>query len=231
MCGFLGNMHESPLATALMAVLGLASQQARLRANPGTGPAAMLDIIRTGAAGVEVAQARWWLLQEKTAAGFRPSRYTSFNTRCDKLNLPRSAGYRAFRESRCIVPATFIIEGEGAKGARRYHRIEPCHRAFALGGLYRQWCHPDTGTTVTSCSIITLAPHPQWQGIHSKSTPLFLPAQNRTLIQQWLDPAFDRVEAFDGLMVPAFHDQLICTPIERPGHPVAVGETRLIGWP
>jgi len=224
MCGFLGNMNESPLARTLMDVLGMASQQDQLRGNPGTGPAARVDIIRAGAGGAEVSQALWWLLLEKTPSGFKPSKYTSFNTRSDKLNVPRSAGYTAFRQSRCIVPATFIIEGEGSKGARRYHRIEPTRRAFALGGLYREWQHPQTGEVATSCSIITLPPHPQWQGIHSKSIPLFLPAENTELIQQWLNPAFNQVEAFNDLVVPAFHDQLICTPIERPGNPVPAGE-------
>ncbi|WP_336512788.1 MULTISPECIES: hypothetical protein [Shewanella] len=43
-------------------------------------------------------QANWWLLQDMTYDSFTPSRFTSFNTRYDKLNQPGSAGYQPFRE-------------------------------------------------------------------------------------------------------------------------------------
>lgn len=48
----------------------------------------------------------WWLLLEPTGSGFKPSRYTSFNTRYDKLNTKGSAGYQAYRHSRCVTDKT-----------------------------------------------------------------------------------------------------------------------------
>lgn len=145
MCGYLGNVTDDPLYKTLMDLL-IPSQnsnhgQQELELNiPGTGPAAKVNIIRGTAEGRTLDQAIWWLLLDKQQDGsFKPSKYTSFNTRSDKLNVPRSAGYKPFRESRCIIPATYIVEGEGAKNNRSYHKIEPQKCAFALGGLYRTW--------------------------------------------------------------------------------------------
>ena len=229
MCGYLGNIIDDPLAQTLLRSLGMESQLPALRNNPGTGPAASVDIITAGESGPLVQPAIWWLLLESTDGGhYLPSRYTSFNTRSDKLNVKRSAGYQPYRQSRCIVPATYIIEGEGPKGQRRYHRIEPTSHAFALGGLYRRWLNHDTGEQLLSCSVITLPPHPDWKTIHSKSTPLMLPVEDSDLIGCWLDPGFTEVELFEPLLTPAFHDTLTCTPIERPGHQVVTGEPIVI---
>jgi len=217
MCGFIGNVTDSPLVQALLERLGVTHLQSRLHNNPGTGPAASIDIVRMEDDDVQVSSAIWWLLLEASERGLKPSKYTSFNTRSDKLNTPRSAGYKAYREARCIIPATYIIEGEGAKGARRYHRIEPIRCAFALGGLYRRWLDPVSNAEQLSCSIITLPPHPLWQGIHSKSTPLFLPTDQPELVRRWLDPQLQDVSMFGALMRPWFNESMACTPIERPG--------------
>lgn len=227
MCGFLGNIVDSPLTRALLETLGMASAAPALRLNPGTGPATSIDIIAQAAEGPRVIPALWWLLLERSAQGYRPSKYTSFNTRSDKLNEPRSLGYHPYRHSRCIVPATYIIEGEGPRGHRKYHRIEPTTAAFALGGLYREWIHPDSEAKTLSCSVITLPPHPQWMDIHSRSTPLFLP-HDRELLARWLDPRITDVAEFEPLLTPAFHDRLRCLPIERPGHQRPLGEPIMI---
>ncbi len=201
-----------------------------LRNNPGTGPAASIDIILQDEQDRRIQPAIWWLLLEKAESGYKPSRYTSFNTRSDKLDQNRSAGYRPYRSSRCIVPATYITEGEGTKGARRYHRIEPTESAFALGGLYRTWLDKTTGGLTYSCSIITLPPHPdvRWQDMHSKSMPLMLPTDKPDTLHQWLDPAFDQVEAFQPLLQPRFPGNLRCVPVERPGNQREVGDSFII---
>lgn len=82
-----------------------------------------------------------------------------------------------------------------------------------------------TGDVIKSCSVITLPPHLPWKDIHSKSTPLFLPAHNKELIDQWLGPHFHDVGYFDEILKPEFPEDLIVTPIERPGNPVAVGKS------
>ncbi len=196
----------------------------QLSNNPGTGPAANIDIV-AGEQGPQVRQAVWWLLLESKDGQFRPSRYTSFNTRSDKLNEKRSAGYKAYRTSRCVIPASYFIEGTGPKGKRVYHRIEPTEHSFALGGLYRTWVNRETGEVTYSCSVITLPPHasPTWQVIHPKSTPLMLPPDPE-VIGRWLDPSFNQVEEFALFIEPRFHQSVQCIPIERPGDQRQIGD-------
>ncbi|MCJ8300837.1 MAG: SOS response-associated peptidase, partial [Pseudomonadales bacterium] len=155
----------------------------------------------------------------------KPSKYTSFNTRSDKLNIPNAAGFVPYRKSRCIIPATAIVEGEGAKNKRTYHHIAAQNHAFAMGGLYRQWINKETGERVHACSIITLAPHPAWQGIHSKSTPMFLPVDDKDIIEKWLDPEFSAVDEFTRLLYPEFRDSLLITPIDKPSSRRAIAES------
>ncbi len=232
MCGYLGNVTDSPLTRALMILLRMEDALPTLRNNPGTGPASAVEMILQNDRGRHIQPAVWWLLLERDPrGGHKPSKYTSFNTRSDKLEQKRSAGYGPYRMSRCIVPATYFIEGEGAKSARRYHRIEPDETAFALGGLYRTWLDRETGELTYSCSVITLPPHPSnaWRRVHSQSTPLMLPAIDPDLIARWLDPTFDRVEAFAPLLEPRFPGNIRCVPIERPGDQRKIGEPLVIG--
>lgn len=50
-----------------------------------------ISIIRNSDGSRQVENALWWLLLEQTANGFKPSKYTSFNTHFDKLNTEGSA--------------------------------------------------------------------------------------------------------------------------------------------
>ena len=229
MCGYLGNVTDDPLYRTLMDLVKAKNQLGLELNNPGTGPAASINIIHDAVGERLIDKAIWWLLLDKQPDGsLKPSKYTSFNTRSDKLNVPRSAGYKPFRESRCLIPATYIIEGEGAKNARKYHKIEPTNCGFALGGLYRTWLDESTGEELKSCSVVTLPPRPEWKDIHSKSTPLFLPANDSDVIDQWLDPSVKNVEVFDWLMEPEFRDELKATPIDRPGSQEVIGEVKSI---
>ena len=213
MCGFFEFDKNLPKAKRLLRELDIEGLYSDFRPNLGTGPASSIDIIANTHGQTSVLPATWWLLLDRDT--LKPSKYTSFNTRSDKLNVPRSAGYQAYRQHRCIIPATGIVEGEGTKGNRKYHLIEPMNTAFALGGLYKEWINKATGEHAYSCSIITLPPHSHWEGIHSKSTPIFLPT-DKEIIRHWLDPEFTEVALFNPLLEPAFQDQLLVTEVDRP---------------
>ncbi|WP_299194636.1 SOS response-associated peptidase family protein [uncultured Amphritea sp.] len=222
MCGFFEFDSKSAQAQALIRSLEIEEQSDLFQVNTGSGPASFVDIVIGQQAGLQVVPAIWWLLLDQN---LKPSHYTSFNTRSDKLDVRNSAGYLPYRSHRCIVPATAIVEGEGSKGKRRYHRIEPENTAFALGGLYREWWNRDTGEQMLSCSIITLPPHLAWQDIHSKSVPLFLPHDDKDIIAKWLDPLFSDVEEFRGLLTPTIRDTLKITPVDRPSTQIQTGES------
>jgi putative SOS response-associated peptidase YedK len=158
----------------------------------------------------------WWLLLDKTDTGFKPSKYTSFNTRYDKLNVKNSAGYQAYRQSRCVIPVKGFGESEYVNGkAIHYHDMVAKTGGLLMGGLYREWFHPQTGESALSCSIITLPPHPKLKDIHSKSMPLILPPQPE-LVNAWLDESITNPAMFANQLKPGIPVDLIAQQIDKP---------------
>ncbi|MGS0675940.1 SOS response-associated peptidase family protein [Shewanella sp. 125m-1] len=172
--------------------------------------------------------ATWWLLLETCYEGFKPSRYTSFNTRFNKLNTPNSAGFNAFRESRCVIVASGFGETDKRGKETYYHDFIAENSAMAFGGLFREWQHPKTGEITTSCSIITNPPHPDLMPFHSKASPMILP-QNDEVLDAWLNPANQQVEMFDDLLKPTLRHDFTVQQINKPSQYQPIGQTtRLI---
>jgi len=217
MCGRY-NIIDSPQVHQLMDIVGV--KLSGMRFSSDIPPGSRISIIRETATGRGLADAIWWLLLERDT--LKPSRYTSFNTRSDKLHTPRSAGYHPYRKSRCIIPASAFIEGLGDK--QTYHKIELDGQAIAFGGLYQEYVNRETGETATGASIITLPPPPQWRDIHPKSMPLMLRLDDVAMINAWLAPDVQDVERFDRLMQPGIHTDQVLTPINKPSRWDAKGE-------
>lgn len=120
MCGRF-NITDSPHVRALMTGIGMPLyKQDELRFSGDIAPGATISIIRHDGNELVVSDAIWWLMLDPKTC--KPDhRYASFNTRSDKLHTPRSLGYKPYRESRCIVPASAFIEGAGDK--KTYHKI------------------------------------------------------------------------------------------------------------
>ncbi|MCW8866676.1 MAG: SOS response-associated peptidase [Colwellia sp.] len=175
-----------------------------------------------------VQNAMWWLLLEQTETAFKPSKYTSFNTRYDKLKTPRSAGFQAYRDSRCIITVKGFGETEFKnKKPVHYYDIEAESGGLLLGGLCRDWVHNVTGEVKTSCSVITLPPHKKLMHIHSKAMPLILP-QDENLIDSWLDNTFNQIEYFQPLLEPHIPQNLVAQKIDKPMTHNVIGNIELI---
>ncbi len=175
-----------------------------------------------------VQSATWWLLLEAQQDGFKPSRYTSFNTRYDKLNVPRSAGFQPFRQSRCILVAKGFGETEFKnKKPIHYHDLQGQDGPLLLGGLCRDWHHPQTGQWHTSCSVITLPPHPKLKHIHSKAMPLILPKEDG-VVNDWLSDAVTDVERFSPLLRPHIPENLVAQQIDKPSTFVPISKPHVI---
>ena len=165
----------------------------------------------------------WWLLLEQAEHGFKPSQYTSFNTRYDKLNVKGSAGYSAFRTQRCIIPAAGFGETEVVDGKNQYTDFIG-QSDLALGGLYRTWLNIETGELTYSCSVITLPPHPKLMPFHSKASPLLL---NPDVFDYWLSPN-QNVEQFENLLAPNIPVQLKALLIDKPSTSNKIRELFLV---
>ncbi len=207
----------------LVTILGAA--QGTLHSSADVSPGSRVSIVRQIQSERVLSEALWWLLlDDKT---LKPNyRYTSFNSRYDKLNSPRSISYKPYRESRCIVPASGFVEGLGDK--KTYFQIEPVQGAIAFGGLYKEWQNQQTGELVYSTAIITLPAHPKLKTIHPKSIPLMLPYHDRQLIAMWLDPGFKKVEAFQKLLKPTLTMAQRITPIDKPAKRCAIRNSFII---
>ena len=151
MCGRL-NITDNPFVSALLDDLNVTNKET-FRTSEFVRATDTISIVREVNGQRRLDDAIWWLLLEQNENdGFKPSKYTSFNTRYDKLNVKGSAGYQAFREQRCIVVASGFGETEfEQKGKRKvpthYHNFYAIDSALAFAGLYRQWTNKSTGET------------------------------------------------------------------------------------
>lgn len=226
MCGRI-NVSDDPFVMELLGNMGLENPRETIRLNRFIRATNVVSIVREKNKKRELTDASWWLLQEPTEKGFKPSKYTSFNTRYDKLNVMRGAGYTAYRESRCILVAKGFGETQGKGSNIRYHDFYADQGAIVLGGLYREWHHPKTGQNILSCSVITLAPHEKLLPYHSKASPLMLPQDDGT-IDAWLDPFNSNIDMFNDLLVPRIRQDLMVQEINKPSLFQGIGQPKAI---
>lgn len=217
MCGRL-NVIDCPEVIDLCGQLGITFKDSKLRTGRFVRAASAISIIMEKKQQRQLQDAIWWLLLEQTENGFKPSSYTSFNTRYDKLDVPSSAGYYSFRHQRCIIPAKGFGETEQVNGKSIYHDFI-AEKGIAFGGLYREWVHQITGEVVLSCSVITLPPHPKLMPYHSKASPLMLPA---THYDAWLSPN-NNVDDFNALLKPKLPKGLTGVEVRKPSWPEPIG--------
>ncbi|WP_332460716.1 SOS response-associated peptidase family protein [Paraneptunicella aestuarii] len=210
------NVTDDPSVRALYDLLDINLWSQQPIFSRYIGAAQPVSIVRETSLGRQLNNATWWLLLEETESGFRPSKYTSFNTRYDKLSTPRSAGFIPYRQSRCIIAAKGFGESEFKNGKRiSCHDMQAKDDAIAFGGLYREWLHRGTGEIPLSCSVITLPPNPKLSDIHSKSIPLMLP-QDKATLDAWLAPNNTETKQFEPLLEPVLRHDLIVQQIEKP---------------
>jgi putative SOS response-associated peptidase YedK len=213
MCGRL-NVVDCPEVIDLCGQLGISLKDNVLRTGRFIRAASTISIVMEKDKQRLLQDAIWWLLLDQTETGFKPSAYTSFNTRYDKLDVPRAAGYYSYRHQRCIIPAMGFGETEQINGKAVYHDFTS-ETGIAFGGLYREWTHSLTGEVVVSCSIITLAPHPKLMPYHSKASPLMIP---QTHYDAWLN-ANTGIANLQSLLKPQIYTALKGVEILKPSLP------------
>jgi len=221
-CGRL-NVTDSPEVIDLCGQLGLSLNDKMLNTGRFMKAASTVSIILEKSNLRKLQDAIWWLLLEQTETGFKPSAYTSFNTRYDKLDVPGSAGYYSYKHQRCIIPAKGFGETEQVDGKAVYHDFT-ADKAIALGGLYREWIHKTTGELVYSCSVITLPPHPKLMPYHSKASPLILPPSH---YDAWLSADPDSSQ-FKSLLSPKLSIHLTGVKVKKPSLPEPIGREFII---
>jgi len=224
MCGRFNVMNDSYVKSLLEELE--VENKAEQRHAPFIMPCQSVSIVIEQHSKRIIKPATWWLLLDANSDGFGPSKYTSFNTRFDKVNKAGSAGYLPFRQQRCIIPASGFGETMFInKKPLMYHDMIAQDRAIAFAGLYNTWRDQKTGELTYSCSIITNAPHLKLAQIHTKASPAML---SPDMFDQWLDPKQQDVSVFNDVLKPRLVTNFIAQQIDRPSLRQPIGSSFMI---
>jgi putative SOS response-associated peptidase YedK len=136
-------------------------------------------------AGVELVQARWWLVpffHRKTVREWKP---ICTNARAESAAV--TAAFREpFRRRRCLVPATHFFEWTGPTGSKVMWRFAKADaEIFCFPGLWDR-AHTADGV-IESFTILTCAPGPDCAPYHDRQ-PVIL---ERDEWERWLDLGTD----------------------------------------
>lgn len=156
-------------------------------------------------------QARWG------AWGFVPFWEKSAKPKTRPINakaetVATSGMFRqAFRERRCVVPATGFYEWETRPdGKQPYLFARPDRGVMALAGIQSRW-RPDGGDAIDTFCVLTTTPNVVTERVHDRM-PVVL--ADEAALDLWLDPDADPT-LLARLLRPAPDDYLAAWPISR----------------
>jgi putative SOS response-associated peptidase YedK len=192
MCGRFTQNYTWEEVHDFLSVFGPARN---LRPRYNIAPTTTVDVIRRGEHGCELVSMRWGLIPgwwKKTAKEVP----ATFNARAESVNdKPMFRG--AFKQRRCIIPASGFFEWTGAKTERQPHLFTAADGApvLAFAGLWDRWRDPIAGEDILSCTIIVCGANAWMEKYHDRM-PVMLEAKD---FDAWLN----------GLLGP---EALTCTP-------------------
>ncbi len=151
-----------------------------------------------------------------------------FNARSETL-ATKGAFKSAFAKRRCLIPVDGFYEwqvleaedeaedkeeGDSKKKAKPRKQPVFIHRVdgdpFAFAGIWETWRGPERNDEpLRSCSIITGEPNDKMAHYHNRMPVMLAP----DVWDQWLDPAFNDLEALEQLFVPAPSELLEIYPV------------------
>jgi putative SOS response-associated peptidase YedK len=159
-------------------------------------------------AGVELAEARWWLIPFFHKGGVKDWKPMCTNARAE--TVATTATFREpFKRRRCLVPATHFFEWTGEKGAKVMHRFTREGRElFCFAGLW------DAASTadgrIESFTILTCAAGPDCAPYHNRQ-PVIL---ERDDWATWLDLTADATPLLRPSPAGEIHVELAREPMD-----------------
>ena len=154
----------------------------------------------------ELALLRWGLIPpwaKDPAVGSR-----MINARAE--TVATSPAFRAaFRQRRCLVPATGFYEWQRLERRKQpfYIRMRD-GLPFAFAGLWEHWEGPD-GAAIESCTLITTEPSELVRPVHDRM-PVILDPKDYEL---WLDPGVRSPERLQSLLRPYPAEKMLAYPV------------------
>jgi putative SOS response-associated peptidase YedK len=175
-------------------------------------PTTQVDVVRRQAQQRELVPMRWGLVPgwwKKTLKELPPT----FNARAETV-ADKPMFRNAFKERRCIIPASGFYEWTGPKNARQPHLFTAGDGGPILGfaGLWDRWRNQQTDETVLSCTIIVCGASSWMATYHDRMPVMLRPAD----FAAWLDGSLD-ADALTCAADDALRSHLVSPRLNRTG--------------
>ena len=131
------------------------------------------------------------------------------NARSETL-AEKPAFRNAFKRRRCLIVADGFYEWQKRAGGKLPMFITLKDRQpFGFAGLYEIWTEPESGASLTTCTIITGPANELVASIHDRM-PIILPPEAYDL---WLDPLETNTSRLGELLRPYPADAMMAYPV------------------
>lgn len=180
MCGRFTQNYTWEEVHAFLSVFG---PPRSLQPHYNIAPTNTVDVIRLDKEGKrELVPMRWGLVPAWWKKSLKEMPAT-FNARAESV-ADKPMFRTAFKERRCIVPASGFFEWTGEKGAKQPHLFTAADGSpvLAFAGLWDRWKDP-AGEWVLSCTIIVSGASAWMEPYHDRM-PVLLEAKD---FDGWLD--------------------------------------------
>jgi len=137
----------------------------------------------------------------------------TFNARAESV-AEKPMFRNAFKERRCIIPASGFYEWTGEKGAKQPHLFSAANGSsvLAFAGLWDRWHDQATGEQVLSCTIIVSGAS-EWMTPYHDRMPVLLEEKD---FDAWLDGTLGP-EALKPAREAALREWPVSTRLNRTG--------------
>jgi putative SOS response-associated peptidase YedK len=197
MCGRFTSLLSPELLAVIYEIFGPLESTPRYN----IAPSQLVSIVRRNAAGQrELATVKWGLIPswaKDPSVG-----HSLINARGETV-AEKPSFRAAFKQRRCIIPASGFYEWVAAGGAKQPWYIKGYEdRPLSLAGLWEHWPSPD-GSVIETCSIITTTANELMAPIHDRMPVILSPES----IASWLELS-TKPDELKGLLRPCAPDIL-----------------------
>ncbi len=132
----------------------------------------------------ELRKLRWGLVPSWVKAGEEGKVSSWINARSETVGK-RPAFREAFRQRRCLIPASGFYEWQKAGGRKQPYYFQLSQgEGFAFAGLWERWLPAEESRALETCAILTTAANELIQPIHDRMPVIVGPND----FGMWLDP-------------------------------------------
>lgn len=210
MCGRFTQHYTWAEVHAFLSVFG---SPRNLQPRYNIAPTTTIDVIRLGKDGVrELVPMRWGLVPFFWKKSLKEVPAT-FNARAETV-ASKPMFRSAFKDRRCIIPASGFYEWTGEKGAKQPHLFTAADGApvLAFAGLWDRWRDPASGEEILSCTIIVSGAS-KWMEVYHDRMPVLVAEKD---FDAWLHGSLD-ADALKPAEEAALREWLVSPRLNRTG--------------